>query len=79
MISANRTETLDEAFARFHQELVEVPRDARELGGRIKDSAGEYYRELLTPTRTPAKDAQGTLPRSAPRWSTYRPPALFHL
>ncbi len=61
MISANRTEALDEAFARFHQELVELPRDARELGGRIKDGAGEYYRELLTPTRVPVKDAQGTL------------------
>ncbi len=61
LISANRTEAIDETFARFHQELAELPRDARELGGRIRDGAGEYYRELLAPARVPVKDAQEAL------------------
>lgn len=54
----NRTEARDEMVASFHNQKVLLPRGARQLGGRVKEGLGEYYRELLAPQRTLEKDAQ---------------------
>lgn len=42
---------MDAMFARFRAGEVTLPSNARELGGRVKDGVGEYYREMLTPQR----------------------------
>lgn len=55
----NRTEAIDAAFDRFRNGQAELPRDARQLGGRVRDGQGDYYRQLLTPQRTVESDAAG--------------------
>jgi hypothetical protein len=55
----NRTQALDEVFQRFRDEAVELPREARELGGMVKQGLGAYYRQLLAPKRTLEVDGQG--------------------
>lgn len=61
----DRLAALDAMFQRFRDGLVELPRDARELGGRVRDGYGEYYREMLAPRRTIERDAHNNL---VPRW-----------
>lgn len=61
----NRTEGLDEMYHLFSNKVVELPRDARTLGGKVRDGIGEYYRELLALKRTLERDATGNL---AARW-----------
>ena len=56
---ANRTQALDEMAGRFQDGNAELPRDARQLGGRIKDGAGDYYRQLLAQQRTVERDSTG--------------------
>ena len=60
-VRANRTEMLDTVMYRFREGLSELPRDARRLGGRFRnrEGYGEYYRELLEPTRVLDSDAYG--------------------
>ncbi len=48
----NRTQALDEMFAQFREGLAELPKNARYLGGRVKDGVGEYYREMTALNRT---------------------------
>ena len=55
----NRVEALDEMFQRFHRREVALPANARQLGGRVRDGLGEYYRQLLAPKRTLEQDSQG--------------------
>lgn len=55
----NRVEALDEVMQRFHHGLALLPREARGLGGRVKDGLGDYYRQLVAPKRTLEQDAQG--------------------
>ncbi|MPZ23599.1 MAG: hypothetical protein GEU28_08640 [Dehalococcoidia bacterium] len=55
----NRPEAMDEVMQRFHDRLVLLPRDARGLGGRVRDGLGDYYRQILAPKRTLEQDAQG--------------------
>jgi hypothetical protein len=39
--------------------MAELPEDARQLGGRVRDGLGEYYRELLALSRVLEQNAQG--------------------
>ena len=55
----NRTETLEEMFHSFQTETAELPRDARSLGGRVRDGLGEYYREMMTLTRQLEQNSAG--------------------
>jgi hypothetical protein len=55
----NRTEAIDAMVERFHGAMNELPRDARQLGGRPKAGIGEYYRQLLVPQRQLEQDGQG--------------------
>ena len=61
VIHINRTEFLDATFARFRERRVELPRDARQLGGRVKQGVGEYYRELRALQRSLERDVQGNV------------------
>ena len=55
----NRAEALDEMYQRFHCGEAALPADARQLGGRVKEGVGEYYRHLLALKRTLEQDSQG--------------------
>lgn len=55
----NRTDVFDEMVGRFCSQLVELPAEARTLGGRLKDGYGSYYRQLLAPQRVLEQDANG--------------------
>ena len=55
----NRTLALEEMFATFHSGTAGLPRDARLLGGRVKNGLGEYYREMLALSRVREQDAEG--------------------
>ena len=37
---------------RFRDGHAPLPRDARQLGGRLNEGIGEYYRQVLAPQRT---------------------------
>lgn len=68
---ADRLIALDETFERFRTRLVELPRNARELGGAVKDGMGEYYREMRALQRESVQDAQGNW---TTRWLDYNKP-----
>ncbi len=55
----NRNEALDAMFDAFQSQTAELPRDARGIGGRVKDGLGEYYREMLALSRVLERNAQG--------------------
>lgn len=55
----NRTESLEEMLHSFQTEAAELPRDARSLGGRVRDGLGEYYRQMMAPTRQLEENAAG--------------------
>ena len=55
----NRTEALEETFYSFQTEESELPQDARQLGGHMRDGLGEYYRQLLAISRVLEQNAQG--------------------
>lgn len=54
-----RTEWLDELFSRVRAGTLTLPKQARELGGRVRDGMGEYYREMLAPQRMYERDRHG--------------------
>ena len=58
-VRLDRTQALDAMVARFHDGTAQIPRTARQLGGRVDGGAGAYYRELLAPQRTLEQDAHG--------------------
>ncbi len=55
----NRNEALDAMFDAFQSQAAGLPKDARRLGGRVKDGLGEYYREMLALSRVLERNAQG--------------------
>lgn len=57
----DRSLAIDEMVAAFRRQELLLPRDARQLGGRVKDGTGEYYRQLLAPQRTLERNAHGNL------------------
>ena len=65
-VHANRTLALDAVYDRFRDGTAQLPRDARQLGGRVREGYGEYYREVLVPTRSYEDDAHGN---PTARWS----------
>ena len=60
-IHLNRVRAIDETFARFRSRDAILPPQGRELGGRIKNGFGDYYRQMLAPQRTLEEDARGNL------------------
>ena len=58
-LSLNRTETMDALFEAFRNGRAELPRNARQLGGRVRDGFGDYYRQVMAPKRQLEQDAQG--------------------
>jgi hypothetical protein len=60
-LHTNRTEMLDTVMQQFRDGVAELPRDARELGGRVRarEGYGEYYREILAPQRIVESDGYG--------------------
>ncbi len=59
IVHVNRTLALEAMFQRFHDGKAELPRDARRLGGRVRDGFGEYYREMMALTRVLDENARG--------------------
>lgn len=57
----NRAQALGEIFAAFQDGLSELPRNARQLGGRFRDGLGEYHREMTALTRSQEKNAIGNM------------------
>lgn len=58
-ITAARTPAIEAMFHAFQVGRAELPADARQLGGRVRDGQGEYYREMLTLIRYLEQNAQG--------------------
>ena len=58
-LSLNRTETMDALFEAFRNGRAELQRNARQLGGRVRDGFGDYYRQVMAPKRQLEQDAQG--------------------
>ena len=58
-LELNRTETMDAMFEAFKNGRAELPRNARQLGGRVRDGFGDYYRQVMAPKRQLEQDAQG--------------------
>ena len=58
-LSLNRTETMEAMFEAFKNGRAELPRNARKLGGRVRDGFGDYYRQVMAPKRQLEQDAQG--------------------
>ncbi len=54
-----RTATLDGMFQTFQEGQAQLPRNARHLGGRVRDGLGEYYREMQALSRTLEQNALG--------------------
>jgi hypothetical protein len=59
ILRLNRTEALDEMFHSFQTEAAELPRDARALGGRVREGLGEYYREMMALIRGLEQNSTG--------------------
>ena len=55
-LELNRTETRDAMFEAFRNGRAELPRNARQLGGRVKDGFGDYYRQVMAPKRQLEQD-----------------------
>jgi hypothetical protein len=65
-IRANRTHMLEATFERFHQRQLQLPQNARQLGGDPDAlGIGEYYREMTALKRHLERDANGDW---ASRW-----------
>ena len=58
-LGLNRTETMEAMFEAFKNGRAELPRNARKLGGRVRDGFGDYYRQVMAPKRQLEQDAQG--------------------
>lgn len=59
-VNIDRTFALDRMYAELRDGTRTLPDNARDLGGRIRDGRGEYYRQLTTPKRILEEDAHGT-------------------
>jgi hypothetical protein len=55
----NRTQALDEMFHAFQTEAAEIPKNARVLGGRVRDGLGEYYRQMMALSRVLEQNSVG--------------------
>jgi hypothetical protein len=76
MVHAHRVDFMDQVVERFRRQQVSLPKDARRLGGRVRDGQGEYYRELMAPQRVPFRDGHGNLDY---RWDErHRDDHYFH-
>ena len=58
-LALNRTETMEALFEAFRNGRSELPRNARELGGRVRDGFGDYNCQVMAPKRQLEQDAQG--------------------
>ncbi len=72
-VHINRIEALEEMFDRFHRGLAQLPRDARRLGGRVRDGVGEYYGQMTALTRDLRQNSAGNWVAPLPRPRQGRP------
>ncbi len=56
---ANRAQAIDETFEGFRSGSAELPSDARQLGGFVKDGFGDYFRQVRNLQRTLVQDGHG--------------------
>jgi hypothetical protein len=76
VIRCHRVDMMDQVVDRFRKGETPLPRDARQLGGRIHDGYGEYYHEVMAPQRTLEHDRNGNL---VSRWDErHRDDHYFH-
>jgi len=59
VLHVNRTLALERLFDALHQGRLWVPSHARELGGKVRDGVGEFYREMTALNRVLEKNAVG--------------------
>ncbi len=57
-VHVNRTDALEAMFERVRAGKVELPQNARHLGGRVRDGFGEYYREMTALNRVLEENAR---------------------
>ncbi len=55
----NRTLALENLFQAFQAGKLWLPEQARQLGGRVRDGAGEYYREMTALERVLEQNSSG--------------------
>jgi hypothetical protein len=55
----NRTQALEEMFHAFQTQAVELPKNARVLGGRVRDGLGEYCRQMMALARVLEQNSLG--------------------
>jgi hypothetical protein len=55
----NRIEAMDATFQALRNQVALLPKNARLLGGRIREGIGDYYRQVLAPRRLLQRNAQG--------------------
>jgi len=55
----SRTQALERVFDAYRTGEALLPANARELGGRLQQGMGEYYREVMAQQRTLEQDANG--------------------
>ena len=53
----NRLLLLEKLFAAVHEGRLWLPQHARQLGGRVKDGVGEYYRQMTALDRVLERNA----------------------
>jgi hypothetical protein len=58
-VHMDRVLVIDETFERIRSGVATMPSEARQLGGRVQQGYGDYYRQLLAPQRTLEQDAHG--------------------
>lgn len=58
-VNIPRTLALDGLYAGLRAGRLSLPRDARELGGRMYEGMGDYYRQLMAPKRQLTANAAG--------------------
>ena len=61
VVHLNRTQALEETFDLFTKGQLELPGDARQLGGGIRDGFGDYYRQMMALKRHRDENAHGNL------------------
>jgi hypothetical protein len=57
IVRLGRTLVIDEVVERMKLGNAPLPQNARELGGRLRDGRGEYYRQMVAPRRVEVKNS----------------------
>ena len=60
-VTLNRTLAMDGCVDRFRTHEIQLPMNARELGGRVRKNQGEYYRQMLASKRVLVESGHGDI------------------